>query len=596
MTIDTCDDGAAGAARRPGRGGARIDPDLPRHPASAQRGAGRRDRGRGARRGRRAGDHRGCSTAGSRSASAGPSSSSWRRPDAVKCSTRDLPRVLAGRAARRDDHRRDDLRRRARRHRGHGDRRPRRRAPGRRAQHGRLGRSRGAGAHPRGRRVQRHQVDPRRAAHAGAPGDPRRADRRLSLRRAAELLQRRERPRGAHGREPRRPLPPDRDPRGPRSAGRDRRGAAAAAAARDGQGAGRPAWWATRARLRAAPASAAPAETPFMLRHMAERSGGATVEVNCALALANADLAGRLAASLAGRAPSVSVRKRLDVSAIIERVLRPLVEDDVPACSPSRKVVARLWWSRSAPPTATTASPSCASRATRPRRRRAPGDALARLDQERFALRPAEQHAAGPRGAPSLPSCAAAPSRSRCPSWSCRRRTGRPSGAWSGRDRPVSRADQRAPPSAAARGEPALRAARPRRADRRPGPPAELHRRRSELEGELSALFLSSAEVYLARMGRRCGPARRGPRPSMRSRARAPISARAGLPRWPARPSSAARPPPSSRRSGAPSTRCARSSPSATGPAATSRLRWRSGPAGRSGGRRRSARYHRQLP
>lgn len=41
------------------------------------------------------------------------------------------------------------------------------------------------------------------------------------------------------------------------------------------------------------------AETPFMLRHMAEHSGGATVEVNCALALANADLAGRLAASLA---------------------------------------------------------------------------------------------------------------------------------------------------------------------------------------------------------------------------------------------------------------------------------------------------------
>jgi pseudouridine-5'-phosphate glycosidase len=43
------------------------------------------------------------------------------------------------------------------------------------------------------------------------------------------------------------------------------------------------------------------AETPFMLRAMAERSGGATVEVNCALALANAELAGRLAAALAGR-------------------------------------------------------------------------------------------------------------------------------------------------------------------------------------------------------------------------------------------------------------------------------------------------------
>jgi pseudouridine-5'-phosphate glycosidase len=38
-----------------------------------------------------------------------------------------------------------------------------------------------------------------------------------------------------------------------------------------------------------------------MLRHMAKNSGGATVEVNCALALANADLAGRLAACLARR-------------------------------------------------------------------------------------------------------------------------------------------------------------------------------------------------------------------------------------------------------------------------------------------------------
>jgi pseudouridylate synthase len=43
------------------------------------------------------------------------------------------------------------------------------------------------------------------------------------------------------------------------------------------------------------------AGTPFMLRHMAEASSGATVEVNCALALANAALAGRLAAMLAQR-------------------------------------------------------------------------------------------------------------------------------------------------------------------------------------------------------------------------------------------------------------------------------------------------------
>jgi len=46
------------------------------------------------------------------------------------------------------------------------------------------------------------------------------------------------------------------------------------------------------------------AETPFLLRHMAEHSGGATVEVNCALALANAQLAGQLAAALAARCAS----------------------------------------------------------------------------------------------------------------------------------------------------------------------------------------------------------------------------------------------------------------------------------------------------
>ena len=46
-----------------------------------------------------------------------------------------------------------------------------------------------------------------------------------------------------------------------------------------------------------------PAETPFMLRHMAE-STPATIEVNCALVLANADLAGRLAAALARRRAS----------------------------------------------------------------------------------------------------------------------------------------------------------------------------------------------------------------------------------------------------------------------------------------------------
>jgi pseudouridylate synthase len=45
-----------------------------------------------------------------------------------------------------------------------------------------------------------------------------------------------------------------------------------------------------------------PAQTPFMLAHMAQQSGGATVRVNRALALANAGLAARIAtARAAGR-------------------------------------------------------------------------------------------------------------------------------------------------------------------------------------------------------------------------------------------------------------------------------------------------------
>jgi pseudouridine-5'-phosphate glycosidase len=43
-----------------------------------------------------------------------------------------------------------------------------------------------------------------------------------------------------------------------------------------------------------------PAFTPFMLQHMAEHSQGATVRVNCALVLANARLGGALAAALCG--------------------------------------------------------------------------------------------------------------------------------------------------------------------------------------------------------------------------------------------------------------------------------------------------------
>jgi pseudouridylate synthase len=44
-----------------------------------------------------------------------------------------------------------------------------------------------------------------------------------------------------------------------------------------------------------------PAETPFMLAHMAQASGGATVRLNAALAIANAGLAARFAAALSAR-------------------------------------------------------------------------------------------------------------------------------------------------------------------------------------------------------------------------------------------------------------------------------------------------------
>jgi pseudouridylate synthase len=48
---------------------------------------------------------------------------------------------------------------------------------------------------------------------------------------------------------------------------------------------------------------AGPAQTPFMLTHMAASSHGATVRVNRALARANADLAGAIAARMATRCP-----------------------------------------------------------------------------------------------------------------------------------------------------------------------------------------------------------------------------------------------------------------------------------------------------
>jgi pseudouridine-5'-phosphate glycosidase len=56
---------------------------------------------------------------------------------------------------------------------------------------------------------------------------------------------------------------------------------------------------------------AGPAQTPFMLAHMAAHSDGATVRVNRALVCANADLAGALAARLAARASP----KALDLQA-----------------------------------------------------------------------------------------------------------------------------------------------------------------------------------------------------------------------------------------------------------------------------------------
>lgn len=54
-----------------------------------------------------------------------------------------------------------------------------------------------------------------------------------------------------------------------------------------------------------------PAYTPFMLQHMAEHSRGATVRVNCALAIANAQLAAALAVAAADGNP-VSMSKELD--------------------------------------------------------------------------------------------------------------------------------------------------------------------------------------------------------------------------------------------------------------------------------------------
>ena len=87
-------------ALREGRagGGAEVDPDLPRHPATTQRRAGGRDRGRGARAPAPSRQPSRYSTAGSRSASTGLRLEHLAATtEAAKCSTRDLPRVLAAR-------------------------------------------------------------------------------------------------------------------------------------------------------------------------------------------------------------------------------------------------------------------------------------------------------------------------------------------------------------------------------------------------------------------------------------------------------------------------------------------------------------------
>jgi CheY-like chemotaxis protein len=81
-----------------------------------------------------------------------------------------------------------------------------------------------------------------------------------------------------------------------------------------------------------------------------------------------------------------------------------------------------------------------------------------------------------------------------------------------------------------------------------------------QLEGELSALFLSTAEVYLQDMHAALREGPPGPRPRTRSKVRAPISARAASRRWRSWPSARSRARRSSRRSRPRSTRCAPSS------------------------------------
>lgn len=56
------------------------------------------------------------------------------------------------------------------------------------------------------------------------------------------------------------------------------------------------------------------AETPFMLRHMAHHSNQATVEVNCGLAIDNARLAGQLVVDLAHRQTSAAESARAETT------------------------------------------------------------------------------------------------------------------------------------------------------------------------------------------------------------------------------------------------------------------------------------------
>lgn len=63
-----------------------------------------------------------------------------------------------------------------------------------------------------------------------------------------------------------------------------------------------------------------PAETPYMLRHMAKHSGGATIRVNRALACANAALAGALARTIACADVRAGGKDLTDSSSLVQEI------------------------------------------------------------------------------------------------------------------------------------------------------------------------------------------------------------------------------------------------------------------------------------